>query len=314
MAKKTTKHQKEHPASQTPDVETTENTMKMPQGEKSDVKNTEKKTLSSQSDADLQSTRDSLKVSVRTEPQMVTVNGAKVSHGHIFESKTTPGNWFFSVKLDGKLLKSRLVNPADLEAFRKKEIGIPQMMERYHPTKLMRQLTAEELAAGRSLSDGRTVDKFNFYKETDPQRPNFGKYKMYAQVGDSKMSVLASQDALNSYFDKVATPAQLVETYMGDKLHLKSAYEKYSIPNGITVTDVSMIKEPNGAWALKAKINGEEVAPKTLSFDDHVSFFKTKTATGEQLVAKYFGDEIKQASGMEKGMTINNPITSSLKM
>lgn len=314
MAKKTTKQQKEHPAPQTPDVETAENTMKMPRGEKSDVENTQRKTPSSQSDTDLQSTRESLKVSVKTEPQMVTVNGAKVSHGHVFESKTTPGNWFFSVKLNGELLKSRHVDPADLEAFQKKEIGIPQMMERYHPTKLMRRLTPEELAAGRTLSDGRTVDKFNFYKETAPDRPDFGKYKMYAQVGDAKMSVLASRDALNSYFDKVATPAQLVETYMGDKLHLKSAYEKYSIPEGVSVTDVSMGKEPNGAWALKAKINGVESAPKTLSFDDYFSFFKTKTATGEQLVAKYFGDEIKLAPNLEKGESIKTPLKSSLKI
>ena len=314
MAKKTTQKQMKQDAAQANSDDVAENKVKMHKGEKSNAKNTGEYTSSSQSDADLQSAREPIKVAVKTEPQMVTVNGDKVSHGHIFESKTTPGNWFFSVRLNGEPLKSRLVSAEDLNAFQKKEIGIPQMMERYHPTKLMRRLSPDELAAGRTLSDGRTVDKFNFYKETDPQRPDFGKYKMYAQVGDAKMSVLAPKEALNSYFDKVATPAQLVEAHMGDKLHLKSAYERYSIPQGVSVADVSMVKEPNGAWALKAKINGEDVSPKTLSYDDYFSFFKTKTATGEQLVAKYFGDEIKQASSLEKGEALKAPLTSSLKM
>ena len=38
------------------------------------------------------------------EPQMVTVNGAKVSHAHAFQSNKNPEDWFFTAKIDGKEL------------------------------------------------------------------------------------------------------------------------------------------------------------------------------------------------------------------
>ena len=47
-----------------------------------------------------------------------------------------------------------------------------------------------------SRTEGRiTVEKFNVYKEKDEQRPDYGKYKFYAQVGDTKMSAVASRQA-----------------------------------------------------------------------------------------------------------------------
>lgn len=229
------------------------------------------------------------------EPQMVTVNGDKVSHGHIFESSQTPGSWFFSARLNGEQMKIRHISPEEAEAFRNKEIGVPELMERYHPTKLMKRLFREELADGRTLSDGRVVEKFNFYKETNPGSPDVGKYKMYAQVDGAKMSVLAPKAAINEYFDKVATPARLVETHMGEKLHLASAYDKFVIPDGVEVDKIRLVKNPSGPWEIKARINGKETEAKTLSFDDGYSHFKAKTATESQLAAKYFDVEIKAA-------------------
>ena len=73
-----------------------------------------------------------------------------------------------------------------------------------------------------------TVDKFNVYKEKDEQRPDFGKYKFYAQIGEQKMSAVASHQDLNAYFDRVMTPGQLVERNFGERLHLKSHYEQFS--------------------------------------------------------------------------------------
>lgn len=229
------------------------------------------------------------------EPQMVTINGDKVSHGHIFESSQTPGSWFFSARLNGEQMKIRRISPEEAEAFRNKEIGVPELMERYHPTKLMKRLSQEELAAGRTLSDGRVVEKFNFYKEANPGSPDVGKYKMYAQVDGAKMSVLAPKAAINEYFDKVATPARLVETHMGEKLHLASAYDKFVIPDGVEVDKIRLVKNPSGPWEIKARINGKETEAKTLSFDDGYSHFKAKTATESQLAAKYFDVEIKAA-------------------
>ena len=38
------------------------------------------------------------------------------------------------------------------------------------------------------------------YKEKDEQRPDYGKYKFYVQMGDTKMSAVASREDLNAYF------------------------------------------------------------------------------------------------------------------
>ena len=50
------------------------------------------------------------------------------------------------------------------------------------------------------------MDKFNVYKEKDEQRPDYGKYKFYAQIGDTKMPAVATRQDLNAYFDRVAYP------------------------------------------------------------------------------------------------------------
>ena len=39
------------------------------------------------------------------EPQMITANGEKVSHGHAFQSTTNPADWYFTAKIDGVQLK-----------------------------------------------------------------------------------------------------------------------------------------------------------------------------------------------------------------
>lgn len=66
------------------------------------------------------------------EPQMVTVNGEKVTHGHAYQSKTNPEDWYFTAKLDGQQLKPQKMDPADLAAYQKKELTVPQLMERYY--------------------------------------------------------------------------------------------------------------------------------------------------------------------------------------
>lgn len=38
------------------------------------------------------------------EPQMVTVNGDKVTHGHAYQSKTNPEDWYFTAKINGEQL------------------------------------------------------------------------------------------------------------------------------------------------------------------------------------------------------------------
>ncbi len=71
------------------------------------------------------------------EPQMVTADGGKVTHGHAYQGKDNPEDWYFTAKIDGQQLKPQKMDAADLAAYQKKELTVPQLMERYYPTKLM---------------------------------------------------------------------------------------------------------------------------------------------------------------------------------
>ena len=53
-------------------------------------------------------------------------------------------------------------------------------------------------------------------REKDEQRPDFGKYKFYVQVGDTNMSAVASRQDLNAYFDRVATQTSLLKRTSGN--------------------------------------------------------------------------------------------------
>lgn len=233
------------------------------------------------------------------EPQMVTVNGEKVTHGHAYQSKTNPEEWYFTAKLDGQQLKPQKMDSVDLAAYQKKEITVPQLMERYYPTKLMAKVpeTAYQypnVIAGPDKSTI-TVDKFNVYREKDEKREDFGHYKFYAQVGEQKMSTVASRRDLDAYFDRVMTPGQLVEKNFGDRLHLKSHYERFALPEGVEAKSVRVAKDrSDGLWKVSADL-GEHgrTSKKEISFDDGFSLFKAKTATREQIAAKYLGDEIR---------------------
>ena len=125
------------------------------------------------------------------------------------------------------------MDAADLAAYQKKDMTVPQLMEKYYPTKLMPKVSEEAYQMPKQLSgpDGAiTIDKFNVYKEKDEQRPDYGKYKFYVQMGDTKMSAVASREDLNAYFDRVVSPTQLVEKNFGERLHLQSAYAKEWTP------------------------------------------------------------------------------------
>ena len=232
------------------------------------------------------------------EPQMVTVNGDKVTHGHAYQSKTNPEDWYFTAKINGEQLKPQKMDPADLAAYQQKELTVPQLMERYYPTKLMPRVPDVSYQVANVLpgpEGNLTIDKFNVYKETDETRADYGKYKFYAQVGDKKMSTTASREDLNAYFDRVATPGQLVERNFGDRLHLQSHYEQFRLPEGIDPKGIRVAKDKeDGKWKVSADL-GEgrgRTSRQELSFDDGYSLFKTKTATREQIAAKYLTEEI----------------------
>ena len=251
------------------------------------------------------------------EPQMVTVNGDKVTHGHAYQSKTNPEDWYFTAKINGEQLKPQKMDPADLAAYQKKEMTVPQLMERYYPTKLMQRVpdVAFQVANVVPGPDQRplSVDKFNVYKEKDEQRPDFGRYKFYAEVDGQKMSTVASRQDLNAYFDRVQTPGQLVEKNFGERLHLPSHYEQFRLPEGVDASGVRIAKDrADGKWKVSMDL-GEHgrTDKKEISFDDGYSLFKTKTASREQIAAKYLGEDVR---AMLNGPVMNMEKAQSMKM
>ena len=240
------------------------------------------------------------------EPQMVTVNGDKVSHAHAFQSKVNPADWFYVAQLNGKQLNPMKMDAADIAAYQKREAKVEDMMQKYYPTKLAPKVSAEEYKAANILSDGRVIDKMTVYKEKDEQRADYGKYKLYAQVGDQRMSVPMTKADQSAFFDRVTTPAALVEKNFGERLHLAFAYAIYQLPANIKVEDIRVAKDNmDGKWKISAAVgeNGR-TEKKAISFDDGFSLFQAKTVTREQLAAKYLSDDIKVLSGQKQ--TISN--------
>lgn len=244
------------------------------------------------------------------EPQMVTVNGDKVSHAHAFQSKVNPADWFYVAQLNGKQLNPMKMDAADIAAYQKREAKVEDMMQKYYPTKLAPKVSAEEYKAANILSDGRVIDKMTVYKEKDEQRADYGKYKLYAQVGDQRMSVPMTKADQSAFFDRVTTPAALVEKNFGERLHLASVYSAYQLPANIKVEDIRVAKDSmDGKWKVSAAVgeNGR-TEKKEISFDDGFSLFQAKTVTREQLAAKYLSDDIKVLSGQKQA------ISNGLKM
>lgn len=244
------------------------------------------------------------------EPQMVTVNGDKVSHAHAFQSKVNPADWFYVAQLNGKQLNPMKMDAADIAAYQKREAKVENMMQKYYPTKLAPKVSAEEYKAANILSDGRVIDKMTVYKEKDEQRADYGKYKLYAQVGDQRMSAPMTKEDQSAFFDRVTTPATLVEKNFGERLHLASAYAVYQLPANIKVEDIRVAKDNmDGKWKISAAVgeNGR-TEKKAISFDDGFSLFRAKTVTREQLAAKYLSEDIKVLSGQKQA------ISNGLKM
>ena len=239
------------------------------------------------------------------EPQMVTVNGDKVSHAHAFQSKVNPAGWFYVAQLNGKQLNPMKMDAADIAAYQKREAKVEDMMQKYYPTKLAPKVSVEEYKAANILSDGRVIDKMTVYKEKDEQRADYGKYKLYAQVGDQRMSVPMTKADQSAFFDRVTTPAALVEKNFGERLHLASAYSAYQLPANIKVEDIRVAKDNmDGKWKISAAVgeNGR-TDKKAISFDDGFSLFQAKTVTREQLAAKYLSDDIKVLSGQKQAFS-----------
>ena len=256
------------------------------------VDKTEVKTETKKNDKAVEQSADT-KVHKPREPQMVTVNGEKVTHGHAFQSNQDPNKWYFTARIDGQQLRPQLMKPEDAVAYQKRETTVEGLMQTYYPSKLAKKVTPEEYKADNKLSDGRVIDKMVVYKEHDEQRQDVGKYKLYTQVGEQKMSRTMSKEDLNAYFDRVTTPSKLVEKNFGEQLHLASFYNQFKLEEG--VKEVRIAKSQQGDWTVSAKLDDDRMTGKAvLSWHDKQSLFTHKTATKEQLAARYLNTEIKE--------------------
>ena len=230
-------------------------------------------------------------------PQLITENGQKVTSANMFESPKQEGKYFFYARLDGVGLHPKAVKEADVEAFMKQEISVKDMFAKYYPTKMAKQLSKEDFD-NTKLSDGRELTTFRVYKQRNEDKPHFGEYLLYAEMGDKRFHATPlTHDQLDMYFDRTQSKGQLAEKVIGEQLHLKSAYEKYKLPGNIPTPEVRIRKVPEGAWLISANVgNKGQTAEKKLSNNDLYSLFKSKTATKEQLGAKYLMEDIKELS------------------
>ena len=104
-----------------------------------------------------------------------------------------------------------------------------------------------------------------------------------------------------------------MERNFGERLHLKSAYEKYQLPEGVDSKGVRVAKDrSDNKWKVSVDIGDKgKTSRHEISFDDCYSLFKTKTATREQIAAKYLNTEI---TGLLSAQTAKLDKTASLKM
>lgn len=233
------------------------------------------------------------------EPQMVTVNGDKVTGGHTYIPKNNQEEHFFIAKLNGEYLRRVKISKEMAEDFASGKVSLPEMMEKCYPTKVMPKLSDEEFKNGKFV-EGKNIEQFNVFKENKKESENYGKYMFYARVDGKHMWEIASQNDLNAYFDKVKTPAQIVENVFGEKLQLKSHYERFTLPEGMDPKEIKITKNQQSNQYMIYLDMGEagKSKGKFMSYEDTNSFFEKK-ATREQLGAKYLSEEINNRMGMK---------------
>lgn len=234
-------------------------------------------------------------------PQLITENGQKVTSANLFESPKQEGKYFFYARLDGVGLHPKAVKEQDVDAFMKNEISVKEMFAKYYPSKMVKQLSKDDFD-NLKLSDGRELTSFRVYKQRNETKPHFGEYMLYAEMGDKRFHATPlTHDRLDMYFDRTQSKSQLAEKVIGEQLHLKTAYEKYRFPENIPVQEVRVRKGVDGAWLISATVKDRGQTPeRKMTNNDLYSLFKSKTASKEQLGAKYLTEDVKELSLTKK--------------
>lgn len=239
----------------------------------------------------------------KREPQLVTVNGDKITHAHAFKSNKSE-DWFYSVRINGEPLKAKVMDAKDVErVFNDPKGTVQEMMQKYHPTVLMPKVSPAEFKLPKPITTANgeeQIVKFNVYKDNDPNSMSYGKYGLYAQVGDKKMSTEASKQDLDAYFNRVVSPTQLITKNFGDKLGIAAHYEQFKLPEGMNLEGKNILLKKNqetNRYEISVKTpDGAQTRAKELSYDDRQSYFSHKVASKEQLAAKYLFNELSALS------------------
>lgn len=243
----------------------------------------------------------------KREPQMITVNGDKITHAHAFKSNKSE-DWFFTAKINGERMKSQLMDKSDVERLLvEKSVTCKDMIGKYYPAVLLPKVNVAEFKLPKPIAtaDGeQQIMKFNVYKENKPESPNYGIYHLFAQVGEKKMSCVATKQDLDAYFNRTSSPTQLIIKNFGDKLGLKEYYEQFKLPEGMNLEgkDIRLAKnQQTNRYEISVNIPDKFQTPaKEVSYDDRQSYFQHKAVTKEQLAAKYLSQEPTSLSLAQK--------------
>lgn len=237
----------------------------------------------------------------KRQPQLITPNGDKVSHVHVFKSNKSD-DWFVAGKINDLPLKPQKVTNQDMDGFINKTVTAEQLMLKYYPSKMMAKVSDEQfknLGAVQTPDGMQQIHKFNVYKVSEPENVDYGKYRFYAQVGDKRMSESASKRDLDMYFDRVQSPADFVKAKFGERLHMADHYKMFTLPEGSNIQekDIHIRKnKDSNRYEISANMGEHGRTPaREISYDDRQSFFTHKTANKEQLAAKYLYGDIAAA-------------------
>lgn len=222
---------------------------------------------------------------------VITQNGDKISDIHVkgYYDYSSEPFYELKAKVNGKEELKEFINSEDAKAFESNAIDTADLAMKYFPWKFQKHLTQEDIKADTVLDDGRQIEKFNIVKEGS-------NYAVTAKVGNKELHRYIGHPTLMAIKEGVVTPRMLVEQNFGQELHLKSFYEKYSLPENAGVNKISVRKNTKGEYLISADL-GEKghTKEKKLFKEDAMSLLVTKTATKEQLAAYYLKEDIQNA-------------------
>lgn len=235
--------------------------------------------------------------------QMVTVNGKKVSGGRIYPVSNEQGQqWVFLATVDGTALRPVPIEGKDIGLVAQcskegKPFPIEHMMEKYQPSKVAKKVSEQEFSTPKEIEGiggkTHTLTKMNVYKESDPQKPDFGHYKFYAVVDGKGMSVKPSSQLLSFWFDRTMSIDKIFGQAFGERLCLPMAYEKYSMPEGIKPEMIKVHKVANSnSYHIRAELEkGLSTPARPMSYADTSAYFADKSLAGK-LAGKYLSDDV----------------------